>query len=41
MAQKNNMELPPTVLRLKLLLDAEISQNDRKLVLTERDFEKQ
>ena len=38
--KKKNMEITPTVLRLKLLHDFGISATDRKLVLTEVNFDK-
>ena len=38
--KKKNMEIPPTVLGLKLLNDSGISATYRKLVLTEVDFDK-
>ena len=37
--KKHNMELPPTVLGLKIIHDSGISYTDRKLVLIEIDFE--
>jgi len=40
LAKKHNMELPSTVLGLKLLADAGLSDSDRKLVLSEIDFSK-
>jgi hypothetical protein len=39
-AKKNNMELPTTVLGLKLLHDAGLTINDKKLVMSEIDFKK-
>ena len=38
-AKKHNMELPPTVLELKIIHDSGISNTDRKLVLTEINFD--
>ena len=40
LAKIHNMELPSTVLGLKLLADAGLSESDRKLVLSEIDFSK-